>query len=146
MASSAPLVRAALFDALTATTGMCRVFYGHPGPNLPDDFVSVMPPQTDEGYGPMGTARSSEETITVGVVFSCYGGDSQQTVTERAYTYADLLRAHLKTTPALGLSQPQCRNATVADSQLLETDSAEDATTGRYAELALLIRTNARLT
>lgn len=146
MGSSAPLVRAAVYDTLTAIDGMCRVFYGHPGPNLPDDFVSVQPAQTDEGFGTLGTARNSEETITVPVVFSTYsGGSDQQAVTERAYAYADLFRAHLKTSPLLGLTQAQCRNARVVDSQLTETDSAESATTGRYAELALLIQTSARI-
>lgn len=112
--STAPAVRRYLYDQLTATltadplskSSSLLVCFDAPGPNEPDDIVSVG--RVDRQFKPQamvggGGAGWLEETYKVTITFDVYrGGDDPQAVFSRAAYLADQAVAIVRTDPSLG--------------------------------------------
>lgn len=97
----------ALDAALSADSGNSfLVCYDEPGPNQPDDIVSVgAVDRTLARAGMVGSlgAGAFQDTITVHVIVSVYrGGDVAQTVFERACDLIDGVIDVIRADPTLG--------------------------------------------
>lgn len=157
--SSAIRIRNALHARALALwpqdTQPVRVSYGHPGVNLPDQLVMVGNPTSDQGYGPMGTARNRDETVSVPVTFSVWvggGAEAQRLATDAANALLVAFEADLQTDPRLGLTHDQCRGAAVVGIEVAETDETWTdvdgtpfLTIGRGCDIATVIQAKARI-
>lgn len=150
MGTAAAAMKGAL---LTACQGIypapVKVCYGHPGTNLPDDIVSIGNITSDSVVGPLGTARTREESLSIEVTFSCFrGGSDQQVVTERAYELLAMLEAYLTdagTSSSLQLSLAgTVRRAWVTGHILAETE-ADLLSQGRVAEITAVVAADVRI-
>jgi hypothetical protein len=105
---------------------------------------------SDQEIATMSTNRTREETLTVEVIFSCWGGGSdQRTVTERAYTLLALLENYLQN-PGVGPSTQitlggVVRNARVMGHELAETEDPDDMALGRLAEITATVTARVRI-
>lgn len=120
--SSAPAARSWLFDQLTASlvpdpvspSSMLLVCYGEPGPNEPDDIVSVGAVARDISVSALvggGGAGWLDESYTITVDVEVYrGGDSHQTAFDRASYLIDgivnTVRADLSMGGAVLIAKP----------------------------------------
>lgn len=112
--SSAPAVRAYLFAQLTAqlqpdpnvTTARLLVCYDEPGPDQPDDIVSVGKVHRNIGVNSMvggGGGGWLDERFTVEIEIDVYrGNDDPQYVYQRSSDLADAVIAVIRTDPSLG--------------------------------------------
>lgn len=112
--SSSPAVRKYLFDQLTAnltpdpnvTTARLLVCYDQPGPDQPDDIVSVGKVQRQIGVSSLvggGGAGWLDERYTVEIEIDVYrGSDDAQYVYQRASDLADAAISVIRTDPSLG--------------------------------------------
>jgi hypothetical protein len=112
--STSPAVRAYLFTQLTAqlqpdanvTTASLLVCYDEPGPNQPDDIVSIGKVQRQIGVNSLvggGGAGWLDERYTVEIEIDVYrGNDDPQYVYQRASDLADAAIAVIRTDPTLG--------------------------------------------
>lgn len=113
-ASTSTAVRQYLYDTLSANltadllskTSSLLVCFDTPGPNEPDDIVSIgrvardIKPSAVVGGGGAGWL---EERYTVTLTFDVYrGGDDAQGVYARAQTLADQCIALIRTDPSMG--------------------------------------------
>lgn len=112
-ATTVPTVRAALvtkIKALLVAAGdnLTEVTYGHPGRTIPAKFVAVA--QTEDGVGreqrtlPLRKTSSRTETYDLRLIVWVQDGDhdSQQSVTEQAWTIAAVIDDGLRDDPDLG--------------------------------------------
>lgn len=114
--SSAPVARTFLHDQLTAQlipdplskSSSLLVCYDDPGPNQPDDIVSVGKIHRRIAVNSMvgsGGAGWLEESYTVEVLIDVFrGGDSDQVAFTRASLLCDSVVALVRSDPSLGNS------------------------------------------
>lgn len=100
-------IYSALVAALTPVTGeSLLVCYDEPGPNQPDDIVSVgAVDRSITRAGMIGSlgAGAFQDTVTVHVTVSVYrGGDEAKTVFERACDLIDAVIDVIRADPTLG--------------------------------------------
>lgn len=112
--STSPAVRAYLFAQLTASLtadpnsaqSSLLVCYDEPGPNQPDDIVSVGKVQRQIGVNSLvggGGAGWLDERYTVEIEIDVYrGNDDPQYVYQRSCDLADAAIAVIRTDPTLG--------------------------------------------
>jgi hypothetical protein len=112
--STSPAVRAYLFNQLTAnlapdpnvTTARLLVCYDEPGPDQPDDIVSVGKVSRHIGVNSMvggGGAGWLDERYTIEIEIDVYrGNDDPQAVYQRASDLADAVISVIRTDPSLG--------------------------------------------
>lgn len=146
--SRGKVLKANLFSLCQSLFPTSTVTYGLPALDEPDDIVAIVDAGTSSGerasqaMATLGTNRSREEVIEVGVLISSWRGtNSQQLVTEFVFDAMATLEQSLRDEPTISGA---CRIAEVMDWQLSETD-VEHLTAGRYAELAITIRAKTRI-
>ena len=139
--SAIPLVKSGLVATLTSLLpAPVFVSYGHPGTLRVDDMVAVMDASAAQDWVVMTPSRPRDEVVTVDVVFSSYRDDTQQVVTERAFTMLGLLETYVRSDPSLGIAGG--RMALVHDYDLAEQADAS----GRVAEIAVKVTLTVRIT
>lgn len=152
MSTAAPAFKAALYTACqTLYPAPALVTYGHPGAASADDMVALMNVTSDVEAGPLSPQRRREETLTIEVVFSCWGGGvDQQTVTERAYSLLGDLEDYLTDTGVSASTQitlgGTVRDARVTGHTLAETEDPDDLALGRLAEITATVTARVRIT
>lgn len=106
--STVPAARVQLFTRITSTINDVAVLvcYDDPGPNVPDDIVSVgrverqVTPRSMVGSGGAGWLY---ETYTVEIIVSAFrGGDDSRTVFERCVSLSDSVIEAVRSDPSLG--------------------------------------------
>jgi hypothetical protein len=143
--STAPAVRAYLFAQLTAqlqpdpnTTSSLLVCYDEPGPNQPDDIVSVGKVHRTVGINSLvggGGAGWLDERYTVEIEIDVYrGNDDPQYVYQRSSDLADAAIAIVRADPSLGglvlTARPQTSSHEV---------TWDDAHMGRHATVTISV-------
>ena len=151
MSSAAPAFKAALF---TACQGLfpspALVTYGHSGTQSADDMIALMDMTSEQEVGPLSPQRRREETLTIEVVFSCWGGGvDQQTITTRAYALLALLEDYLQNSGVSASTQINLggvvRDCRVTSHVLVETDDPDDLALGRLAEITATVTARVRI-
>jgi len=150
MSSAAPTFKLALYNACVTLFPSALVTYGHPGAASADDMVAVMNVTSDQEVGPLSPQRRREETLTVEVIVSCWGGGTdQQTVTERAYALLADLEDYLQDTGVTASTQitlgGAVRDARVMGHELAETADPDDMALGRLAEITATVTARVRI-
>lgn len=148
--STAPQVKAYLFTqlqtAITPVTGSSLlVCYDEPGPNEPDDIVSVgdVTTRTTTPLAMVGSGGAGWliEDYSIEVVVDCYrGGDDPQTVTERAWALIGQVETVVRNDPSLGglaieAKPGSCRSESMWD----------DAHKGRRVRVTVAVDVQAQL-
>lgn len=149
--STASAFKAALVAACqSAYAAPTVVTYGHHGELSSSELVMVRGVTSEVEFGPMGTNRSREETLTATVeIYVGSGGTDQQAVTERAFALADVLIAYLQDPGQPSSTQTTLggvvRHAWVSGTDLVEeTDDLDDLARGRFARLNVTVTARAR--
>jgi peptidoglycan/xylan/chitin deacetylase (PgdA/CDA1 family) len=110
--SSIPIVKRAVVARMKADAGLAgaQVKWGHPFPAEPGqsllfwgDALNGDPTNGESKYGsgqtsgPMGRGRREERYVLHGwMVVTMHNGEPQETVTERAYQYVDVVEASIR--------------------------------------------------
>lgn len=109
--STVPAVKAALFTLfqaqLTPGSSSLGVFYDEPGPNQPDDIVSVGACKSRQvsGMAMVGSGGAGwlHELYTIEVTVACFrGGDDARAVLERAYSLCGQVETAVRADPSIG--------------------------------------------
>lgn len=148
--------RDALLATLTAAFAadeLVQVSDGHPGPTPSPDIVALMSTTTDQEPGPLGPARSREETLTATVIVSSYlggGAEVQTLVNKRALAIKSAVVAAIRADVSLGGAVRTCG---VVGSELdmdiayaqNPYDAGDPIPIGRVTEISVQIRAVVRI-